>query len=379
VGKHVRRAYGRIGVVFVVLQATLLVTSPGPLRAVAGHASSVAVKSASPAAANVSGGVGGVPTVRLVGGVPVVTPPRLVGDLERSRSGDRPVAGPAPVKAEAVSEALPVGFDARRSVPIEAETTESTVTFQNVDGSRTTRVAQGPVRWKGSDGQWRPIDLTLVDSGDGSLRASSHPGSAEFRSSAQGVVLGLDSKAGKFGVRVDGAADSNHVLAGVSRSDRREGRVTQSGALSDGRAVAWALRPEGAEVSAVLTSRAQSGSFDVSFDVPAGVSVVDESTVDSTVPSGVSLVFVDRDLKVVGRFGNGAALDGSLGSVGAVLVTVKRVTAGRVVVRVEVAAEWLASPARGRAQSSHCLDFRPTWIGRGCGSTCIPARRIGRS
>ncbi|MFC5027148.1 RHS repeat-associated core domain-containing protein [Streptomyces sp. SID13666] len=55
-----------------------------------------------------------------------------------------------------------------------AERTETSTTWVNANGSLTTEVSAGPIRFK-DNGQWRPVDLDLVQNGDGSIAPKAHP------------------------------------------------------------------------------------------------------------------------------------------------------------------------------------------------------------
>ncbi|MFH9983350.1 RHS repeat-associated core domain-containing protein [Streptomyces sp. NPDC017179] len=55
-----------------------------------------------------------------------------------------------------------------------SERTETSTTWVNADGSLTSEVSAGPVRFQ-EDGQWRPVDLDLVQTSDGSVAPKAHP------------------------------------------------------------------------------------------------------------------------------------------------------------------------------------------------------------
>jgi hypothetical protein len=42
--------------------------------------------------------------------------------------------------------------------------TETSTTFANPDGTWTTKVSMSPVNFRNADGEWKPIDTSLVDS-----------------------------------------------------------------------------------------------------------------------------------------------------------------------------------------------------------------------
>lgn len=100
------------------------------------------------------------------------------------------VADPRPAAAApaAAKPAPQLGPDEAADVPsarataklrnkrIEAlsERSESTTTWVNPDGTKTTQVNGGPVRVQRGD-TWVPVDLTLVKGADGAIRSKAHP------------------------------------------------------------------------------------------------------------------------------------------------------------------------------------------------------------
>lgn len=55
-----------------------------------------------------------------------------------------------------------------------SERTETSTTWVNANGSLTTELSAGPVRFQ-EDGHWRSVDLDLVDDGAGGITPKSHP------------------------------------------------------------------------------------------------------------------------------------------------------------------------------------------------------------
>ncbi|MCZ4102237.1 RHS repeat-associated core domain-containing protein [Streptomyces sp. H39-C1] len=55
-----------------------------------------------------------------------------------------------------------------------SERSETSTTWVNANGSLTTEVSAGPIRFK-DNGQWRPVDLDLVQNGDGTIAPKAHP------------------------------------------------------------------------------------------------------------------------------------------------------------------------------------------------------------
>jgi len=63
----------------------------------------------------------------------------------------------------------------RARVEILSERTETSSTWANPDGTLTTELSSGPVRFRDHAGAWRDIDVTLEQAADGSVRARAHP------------------------------------------------------------------------------------------------------------------------------------------------------------------------------------------------------------
>lgn len=81
----------------------------------------------------------------------------------------------ASAKPEAeVSRAVTVARQTGKRVEIPAERTETSTTWVNADGSFTTELAAGPVRFR-KDGKWVGVDVRLQRSTDGSVRPVAHP------------------------------------------------------------------------------------------------------------------------------------------------------------------------------------------------------------
>ncbi|MFD4971418.1 sugar-binding protein, partial [Streptomyces sp. NPDC058424] len=58
-----------------------------------------------------------------------------------------------------------------------SERTETSTTWVNKDGSLTTELSAGPVRFTDEEtGEWREVDLDLVQRADGSVEPKAHPG-----------------------------------------------------------------------------------------------------------------------------------------------------------------------------------------------------------
>lgn len=53
-------------------------------------------------------------------------------------------------------------WSTKRSKELKSKREEQQRTFQNTDGSYTTRFYTEPVNFRAKDGSWKPIDTTLV-------------------------------------------------------------------------------------------------------------------------------------------------------------------------------------------------------------------------
>ncbi|MGW5852462.1 DNRLRE domain-containing protein [Streptomyces sp. NPDC055254] len=56
-----------------------------------------------------------------------------------------------------------------------SERTEDSSTYANPEGTTTVESASGPVRFRDQAGAWKPVDVSLVKTGDGGARAQAHP------------------------------------------------------------------------------------------------------------------------------------------------------------------------------------------------------------
>ncbi|MGK5449778.1 DNRLRE domain-containing protein [Streptomyces radiopugnans] len=90
----------------------------------------------------------------------------------------RPVAEkepkPAVTQAADIPSAKVAARLSGRRVEALSERTETSTTWVNKDGSLTTELSAGPVRFQ-RDGQWVNVDVDLVRRSDGSVEAAAHP------------------------------------------------------------------------------------------------------------------------------------------------------------------------------------------------------------
>ncbi|MFV0129664.1 DNRLRE domain-containing protein [Streptomyces sp. HMX112] len=85
----------------------------------------------------------------------------------------KPAAAPATTAADIASARVAARLSGKR-VEALSERTETSTTWANKDGSLTTELASGPVRFK-RGGTWVPVDVNLRADADGSVRPKAHP------------------------------------------------------------------------------------------------------------------------------------------------------------------------------------------------------------
>lgn len=132
-----------------------------------------------------------------------------------------------------IADASELGFDPQRSVVVESLTTPTRLVFEDPSGSRTAVVSGGPVRSQDEDGNWNPIDLSLVKdpSGvlhpvNGSVPVSVFPSVttsgeiAQLSIAGQSLALMIDGvDAGAKGTISEAKSFDPPQLPGMSKSD----------------------------------------------------------------------------------------------------------------------------------------------------------------
>ncbi|WP_411070014.1 hypothetical protein [Streptomyces sp. cmx-4-25] len=84
------------------------------------------------------------------------------------------VTVPAPGQAADVPAALAAAARSGNRVEALSERSGTTTTWANPDGTLTTELAAGPVRFD-RDGAWVPVDTDLTERPDGTVAAKAHP------------------------------------------------------------------------------------------------------------------------------------------------------------------------------------------------------------
>ncbi|MEV0787027.1 DNRLRE domain-containing protein [Streptomyces sp. NPDC050423] len=83
---------------------------------------------------------------------------------------------PAATQAVDIASARVTARLSGKRVEALSERTETSTTWANKDGSLTTELTPGPVRFEdGTTGEWRDVDLDLVRAADGSVEPKAHP------------------------------------------------------------------------------------------------------------------------------------------------------------------------------------------------------------
>ncbi|NMM35144.1 MAG: DUF2974 domain-containing protein, partial [Phycicoccus sp.] len=127
------------------------------------------------------------------GGVSAVLAVTLAVTADVSQAAAAPVAAvpvAAPKAATVVSrpDLVSARVTARAQgsrVEAESERTGTSSTWVNPDGTLTTEQHAGPIRFRGTDGSWRDVDLTLAEQSDGSVAPKGHPGGLRLSGSSK--------------------------------------------------------------------------------------------------------------------------------------------------------------------------------------------------
>lgn len=94
-------------------------------------------------------------------------------------------------RPDPVSAALAARLSSSRVEDLSART-EFGSTFANPDGSWTSELSTGPVRYRNEDGGWTDVDVTLVAEADGSIRSRAHPAGLRLASGGGDAAAAQD-------------------------------------------------------------------------------------------------------------------------------------------------------------------------------------------
>lgn len=284
------------------------------------------------------------PSVRVVGVLSAATV--LAGGMAvpAAPAAAAQPAAVVPAPAAQVVASRPDGLSAAVSaraqgsrVEIEAERTETSTTWANPDGTRTTEVHGGPIRFRKDDG-WANVDLQLGRRPDGSVSPRGHVG---------GLRLSGESRAAETDAVTVSAGEGRQVVLawpGSLRAPAVEGtRATYPEVQPGVDMVVEALRT-GYEQLFVVKQRPAGP---LSWRLP-----LKTKGLTARAESDGSVSFVDAGGVVVSRFAPAVAWDarydpasGTSPNIAPVSMTVEQHSPGRAVLVVTPDAGWLADPA----------------------------------
>ncbi|MFF7023439.1 DNRLRE domain-containing protein [Streptomyces klenkii] len=146
------------------------------------------------------------------------------------------------------------GYDPKSSSEITGKRSEFERTFSNRDGSQTTQFSKERLNYRTADGSWKPIDATLVPTGDGNA------GGWHNAADSLGIRLAPQADAKDLArLVVDGDHEVSFGLDGAQRSagrtdDKDKSAVTYPGILKDAD-LELISRPGGLKEVMVLRSK----------------------------------------------------------------------------------------------------------------------------
>ncbi|MFB7673923.1 LamG-like jellyroll fold domain-containing protein [Kitasatospora purpeofusca] len=191
----------------IVRQAAAAASDPGPLpRQEAGgaegrghdattSATSAGAEGGRQGAAPVPGELPEDRTAAVDPAAPVLPPPAAppVGEAKTVGAPAKPLGR---TERQPAGAQVPKGFDPAKSTELPAKRTANQRTFQNLDGTLTTRSYPTPVNFRRSDGSWVAIDTTLIPDGKaGAGRAAPVQNSWTTASGESRLSLGLTADA----------------------------------------------------------------------------------------------------------------------------------------------------------------------------------------
>lgn len=256
-------------------------------------------------------------------------------------------------------------FDPSTSTVDDAETTPTKKVYRNrSDGSHTAMLTSSPVRYRGDDGSWRDIDLTLETRPDGTIGARSARDAATLAPRSGGALISQPTPAGVFSLRhpdaTDGAAVISNSADGASKARYARG-------LSANRDLVVRLTVDGFEEEVVLPDAAAPGSYQVEVTLPTGVTAADKD-------AGVD--FTDAAGKLVATLGRGIAhetpgADGRGAAPTPVQTRLVSVSGGVATVESGIDPAWLADPARVFPVTIDPSFYQTTFAGSGAWDTYV--------
>ncbi|UYQ62705.1 hypothetical protein [Streptomyces peucetius] len=159
---------------------------------------------------------------------------------------DKPVRPTVTAAADIASAKVAARLSGKR-VEALSERTETSTTWVNKDGSLTTELTAGPVRFRdGVSGDWRDVDLDLVAS-DGSVEPKAHP--RGLRLSGKAGIPAASLKAAQAAKATDlvtlGEGDEQITLQWKGGCPHRSWRVRAPSTSTPSRVRMWWSRRPG--------------------------------------------------------------------------------------------------------------------------------------
>lgn len=290
----------------------------------------------------------------------------LVALLPGNARAEDPPAPPAPAPAapaaggvvdfpSAVVQAKATG----KRVEVTAETTDSSSTWVNPDGTVTTQQYAAPIRFEDEAGAWQAIDTTLAKQADGSIAPkSADEGAVELAPSVAGTADAPAEVASVAGSGASTGTEAWSIALGwggtLSAPSLKGSTATYAGAWPGIDLTVKASR-DGFEQSFVVKDRASAEAYaagqtgdQVSWDLPILVSGVSAREVD-----GERIEFVDASGAVVSTFEAPMAWDAKVDEASrehvnhaSMGVAIPSQDEGIVTLRLTVDRAWLLAPDR---------------------------------
>ncbi len=155
-----------------------------------------------------------------------------------------------------------------------SERTETSTTWVNADGSLTTELSAGPVRFRDeASGRWRAVDLDLVSKADGSVEPKAHPRGLSFArpGGKRLTALAQEKTAGTRDLVSLGEGDQQITLqwkGGLPKPELDGNRATYRSAVPGGDVVVEATRT-GFEQYVRINERPGTGSYSYTLPLKA--------------------------------------------------------------------------------------------------------------
>lgn len=111
-----------------------------------------------------------------------------------------PVDASVPKPTDPVSQAVAQAARTGKAVTVSAQTTATSISVAQPDGTVRVETSAGPVRVRQGDGSWKPVDTTLEVTADG-VRPRSVPGDTVFSAGGNDLLASLTGQSGSAQAR----------------------------------------------------------------------------------------------------------------------------------------------------------------------------------